>query len=445
MKLEISFAFIGLLFSLPYTPVLAQSQTITQSPKNTPVRVAIMPFCNESNVTDSTFQFDPKKIYNQTLGAIRTLGKCQKPLALVSKNRAAQAILMHSTEMETSPGDAFCDHYLTDVVCKEFGADILVLGEYIINPDSSVDVYYSFENCEGIYNSDVSYQTPQPIQGSLHKSAQLYQEVAQAIRKDLEVFSECKESIDLNTLLAEGLEWYRKGDSVGTAYLAAIQRFNLIVQYDPFHQQALYHLGLSYFSIDQLIEAQSYFERVVAYEDAQEYLTFCALGTKPATWYSTHSRRMQWWESLSDAWKGIFQNHILKTKGGRLPSEVQLEDLFARSLLTIENVRLPDLSGIEALTNLTQLRLSRTRLKSLKGIEKLQRLGQLYCSGNQLKSLEGIEQLPVLTRVYCRNNPLESLTGIDEIRRDNFVVFCGQNIPQEELVRVRALGINLQP
>ena len=375
MKLEIPFALIGLIFSLPSTIVFSQTGENTETTHKPPLQIAVMPFCNESNIKDTTFRFDPNKIYNRSINALRTLGDCHIPLAVVSKNRASRILLSHSGDSLGVAEEAYCDRYLSEAACKEFEADILVLGEYIINPDQSVEVYYSFENCDGIYHRDIDYLTAQPITGTLDYPEQLYVKIAGAIAKDIEAYAGCQQKLDVNSILAEGNSFYQQGDSLQTAYLMAIQKFNMILQVDPGHQKALYHLGLSHLAIDQFSEAKVYFERAADYEDARDYITYCSMNSHPANWYDTHFRRKGWWNELSDAWKSIFLKHVFKLSPNQEPSDEQLKKLFSLNVLSFENIRLPDISGIEALTNLTQLTLSKTRLSSLNGIEKVAKTG----------------------------------------------------------------------
>lgn len=440
--LWIALAYAHLILFTAATPQYTKAQeTEIPPPKNKNYRIAIMPFCDVS--TDTTIKTRPEiqRLYNHILASARNLQGCKTQVDWVSKNRASKAI----TDF-TGALDNFCDSYVTDSICKNFEADMLIAGEFVINTDSTVEVYYSVEDCEGIYTQNYTYLTEQPIRTTLKNLSLLYQTVANGIYNDLENFLKCKEEnveLDTTNMYAEAFKLFQLGEASMVNYARAIDAFQKLLVHNPKHLQARYYMGLAHFTLNEYEAAENCFKLVPDIKDAKVYYTYSQMKSKPACWYNNNKRRQEWWTNLHPEWKTVFNEEILGNNASDTPTEAQLEELFKKTELKFENVKLPNLSGLEGLSALTQLSCNRTKLESLEGIEKLQNIGQLSLDNNKLSSIVEISHLPLLTRLYCRNNPLKNLKGAENMNPSKSVIFCGASIPSKEIERIKSLGINI--
>ena len=426
----------------PEIPIFYHSQ---DSLSEESLRIAVLPFCDESS---SQYENHPdiNQLYNHILAGLRQLNGCKKNIEWVSKSRINQALVSSNKENENpnSPAVTFCETYGTDSICSQTATNILIMGEFIYDGKDEIAIYYSYENCKGLYESEISYLTEQPIIGSIKNPDQLYRTVAQAIEKDLEHFLECEQPISIEKIFNEGFVLFQRGDSLSTNYASAIQKFEEVLRIFPQHKDAAYYLAMSHFSLDQHTEAARWFSTIPQYKDASLYQTYSELGAKPASWYTTSIKRRKWWNKLDANWKKIFNISVLQLPENTTPSDGHLSTIFEATSVEIINQPLDNLEGLASLSNITQLTCNKNKLASLKGVENLKKLGQLNLNNNKLTNLEGIDKLPVLTRLYVKNNPIQSLRGLENVDKSRFVLFCGYGVPREEINRIKGLGIQIQ-
>lgn len=408
------------------------------------IRIAVLPFQDESTEIQNN-TLNSGQFFNHILSSVKQLNDCPQKIDLISKGQLMKsfAVLGQTVDAETGPTSFSYD--MLDSICARVETDVMILGEFLVDEEGKVEVFYSYENCKGFYSSEIKYQTAQPIQGSMSDVNQLYSAVSQAIKHDIEVFLACEKQVDVEGLFQSGYERYVRGDSVPSAYARAIEFFNKILIHDPTHQEAIYYSGLAYFGLGEHNKAMTYFTQIPEYKDTPDYLVYCRLGSKPAFWYNTDRKRQGWWEDeLSASWRETLNMAVLNKAKDHQPSVAELADIFNKTSIQIVDIPLDNLDGLSALTNITQLSCNKNKLSSLQGVEKLQSLGQLNFDNNKLIHLDGIDRLPLLTRLYVRNNPIKKLTGIEHVDKDRFVLFCSYNVPKEEIKRIKNLGINVQ-
>lgn len=404
------------------------------------LRIAVLPFQDES-LTPSKDGLQTVQFFNHIMGAVKQLNACPQPLDWVSKSQLANSFQILGENGRASNISAS----LLDSLCQQLETDILIQGEFLVDEQGQVEVFYSYENCKGFYSSQIKYQSPQPIVGRLNEIDQLYAQVGQAIKKDMEVYLDCKALVDIEGLFQPGYEQYLQADSLPSHYLRAIDQFEKVLEQDPNHKDAIYYAGLSYFSLGEHKKASGYFAQIPEYKDIPKYQIYSKIGSRPAFWYNTHRKRKIWWEKeLSPDWQETINVAVLKKSKDHQPTLEELEELFKKTSVRIVNYPLENLEGLAALTNITQLSCNKNKLTNLQGVEKLQNLGQINLDNNKLNHLDGIDKLPLLTRLYVRNNPIKSLSGIENVDKSRFVLFCSYNVPREEIKRVKNLGINVQ-
>ncbi|MEM8889822.1 MAG: hypothetical protein AAGD28_17740 [Bacteroidota bacterium] len=429
----------------------AYSQTIaTQTDRGAdPLRITVLPFCEELSSQDNQSDLNSYEMYDAIMASIRVFYDCADPLEWVSKNGMGNSVSTSLQKSRDQVGvNTSCEQEVAINICESINTDLMVRGEYLISDDKSVEVYYSYENCKGIYSSQIEYLSSQPIVGSMDDLPQLYQSVGAAIQKDLQKFLGCKTgmtTIELSNNMQEAKEFFHKGDESMLNYLKSIELFEKIEASQHELPDAKYHLGLAYFSLGEYEKAKDYFEALGDFEDAAEYKTYCGLQSKPAIWYNNPERRRMWWNDINSEWKKAICTQVFQISANEMPPDQKLDSLFNMSSLQIERVPLPDMKGIQALTQLTQLSFFKTELRSLEGIESLINLGQISLNNNKIQSLKELENLPLLTRIYCRNNPLENLAGVENMAPNRSVIFCGGSVSNKEMKRIRTLGIKVQP
>lgn len=429
----------------------AYSQTETDGAHRAadPLKITVLPFCEELSSQDTGTDLNSYEMYDAIMASIKVFYECADPLEWVSKNGMGNSITTSLLKSRDQEGiNTSCEQLASLNVCENINTDLMVRGEYLISDDNSVEVYYSYENCKGIYSSQIEYLSSQPIVGSLDDLPQLYQLVGLAIQKDLQKFLDCKTgmtAIELSNNMREAKEFFHKGDESMLNYLKSIELFEKVEASQHDLPDAKYHLGLAYFSLGEYDKAKGYFEQLADFESAADYKTYCELQSKPAIWYNNPERRRMWWNDISSEWKKAISSQIFRLSATDVPPDQKLDSLFNMSSLQLERVPISDMTGIQALTNLTQISFFKTELRSLEGIESLINLGQISLNNNKIQSLKELEDLPLLTRIYCRNNPLESLAGVENMTPNRSVIFCGGSVSNKEMKRIRSLGIKVQP
>jgi len=133
-----------------------------------------------------------------------------------------------------------------------------------------------------------------------------------------------------------------------------------------------------------------------------------------------------WWNSLSPAWKGVFQEQELKGKNVT-PNDEQL-------------VRIVQITHIDCSNN--------KDVKNLKPLSKLSFLEEIRCENTNIESLEGIENLANLRVIDCSDNdninsliPLSNNLNLEEIDCSNTMV---KNLaPLVSLKKLTKLDVHL--
>ena len=161
------------------------------------IRIAVLPFCDESGSSNNFTKPNPQVLYNHIFGSLKELYACKKPVEWISKKLVGQSIGTYASNSSVNS----CEYVLTDSICKDVNADIMVMGEFIVNKDGSVDVYYSFENCEGVYASGIEYLTAQPLRLNTGNMESMYIGVAEAIQQDLDNFLGCEKALAQKKLI----------------------------------------------------------------------------------------------------------------------------------------------------------------------------------------------------------------------------------------------------
>ena len=263
--------------------------------KPDPIRIAMMPFCNESPSLAVLIPPDRQKMYNYAMFRLKGLSDCTQAVEWVSKNKTGKTIASYISQTENKNQiTSSCDNDLTSSVCEEINADIIILGEYIVGQDKSVEVYYSYQKCEGIYASEIDYLTEQPIIGTTDDLTEIYRQVGDAIKQDLQQFLDCEsgnKQLDEEISLQEGKVLYESGDKSPLNYLKAIDFFESKNTDHGSSPEIKYYIGLSYFAIGEYKKAEVFLSEIGDFEDAVEYLNYCKLESRPAIWYKQCSQK----------------------------------------------------------------------------------------------------------------------------------------------------------
>ncbi|MCQ2975582.1 MAG: leucine-rich repeat domain-containing protein [Bacteroidales bacterium] len=137
-----------------------------------------------------------------------------------------------------------------------------------------------------------------------------------------------------------------------------------------------------------------------------------------------------WWNSLSPAWKKIFQKEELKGKDVD-PNDEQLTWIIRMTSLSCQgNQEITDLKPLRILTSLESLDCSNTNVTSLEGIENLTGLKYINCSNNDnISSLSSVSHLVYLEEINCGNTMVKDLTPLRNLHnlKKLDVHFCTVN------------------
>lgn len=176
-----------------------------------------------------------------------------------------------------------------------------------------------------------------------------------------------------------------------------------------------------------------------------------------------------WWNTLSDAWKLVFNAVYKNLYTTDIPDNDTLNLLcniqvmrFAGPTAMYPNmqIELEDMSGISQLQNLKILVVVNHNITSLKGIEELKNLESLFVFENKISDISSVSCLPNLKEfyfqsnlvtslkdlshnynlktIYCSRNRLESLEGITEQHADqltNFICLPNEFIKDREIIQ----------
>ncbi len=124
-----------------------------------------------------------------------------------------------------------------------------------------------------------------------------------------------------------------------------------------------------------------------------------------------------WWNSLSPAWKKVFQDMELKGKDVE-PTDEQLNSMVGLTHIECNgNQGIEDLKPLARLSNVIVIDCSNTNIKSLTGIENLRNLTELDCSNNDnINSLIPVTGLINLISLNCGNTMVKSLAPLTYLK-----------------------------
>lgn len=178
---------------------------------------------------------------------------------------------------------------------------------------------------------------------------------------------------------------------------------------------------------------------------------------RPAEWFDTEEKRLQWWMDLEPQWQRAFSEAVFKEKKAHYsPSDVELSFLFDLEQLLLcgngdfsyrnnspdINFQLTNLSGIKNLTKLRCLEVDYNGLiDSLEPLQHLVNLQTLWADNNSISDLSPLMGLQNLTDICIWNNQittLEPLAGLINLRGLTLGIY-GQGNPLEDIEPLKYL------
>lgn len=151
---------------------------------------------------------------------------------------------------------------------------------------------------------------------------------------------------------------------------------------DPLYGEAMYVMAKLMIGNNNYNKAM-YFVREalsVGYRESlmQEYLTHCGLLNRPADWYDTEAKRLEWWNNLSGEEVSLMIQ-LMDNLGinGRKFTEAyvyrdeDIRQLFQTTVLSLKNMKPDDLRVFSCFTRVDLLLLENTRMKSDDGVQYL--------------------------------------------------------------------------
>ncbi len=156
---------------------------------------------------------------------------------------------------------------------------------------------------------------------------------------------------------------------------------------------------------------------------------------RPAEWFDTPEKRLQWWLDLEPQWRkafleAVFQLRKLPNYENYQPTDKELAFLFGLRQLNVcgsgdfrnrnnppdISFQLTNLTGVRNLTGLRRIECDFNGLiESLEPLRHLVNLEVLWCDNNRISSLEPLMGLGKLRGLCCWNNHitnLEPLAGL---------------------------------
>lgn len=157
---------------------------------------------------------------------------------------------------------------------------------------------------------------------------------------------------------------------------------------------------------------------------------------RPAEWFDTPEKRLQWWLDLEPQWQRAFSEAVFKEKGKNYaPVDLELEFLFdLDELLVCGNgdfayqnnppdisFQLTNLSGVKNLTKLKNIEFDYNGLiESLEPLKHLVNLINIWADNNRISDLSPLMGLHNLQDLCIWNNQitnLEPLAGLINLER----------------------------
>ncbi len=125
-----------------------------------------------------------------------------------------------------------------------------------------------------------------------------------------------------------------------------------------------------------------------------------------------------WWNSLSPAWKTVFQEQELKGKNVT-PNDEQLERIVQITHIDCSyNKEVKNLKPLSKLSFLIEIRCEHTNIESLEGIENLTNLMVIDCSDNDnINSLIPLTNNVNLEEIDCSNTMVKNLAPLVYLKK----------------------------
>lgn len=125
-----------------------------------------------------------------------------------------------------------------------------------------------------------------------------------------------------------------------------------------------------------------------------------------------------WWNSLSPAWKSVFQEQELKGKNVT-PNDEQLVRIIRITHIDCSyNKDVKNLKPLSKLSLLEEIRCESTTIESLEGIENLANLKVIDCSDNDnINSLIPLTNNMNLEEIDCSNTMVKSLSPLVYLKK----------------------------
>lgn len=153
---------------------------------------------------------------------------------------------------------------------------------------------------------------------------------------------------------------------------------------------------------------------------------------RPAEWFDTPAKRLQWWLDLEPQWRqafneAVFQKRRMENSRDYQPTDEELQFLFGLDTLMVcgtgafkhrnnfpdISFQLTNLTGVQNLTNLRRIECDYNgQIDSLEPLRNLVNLRVLWCDNNRIEDLSPLMGLHNLTRLCCWNNRIRSLEPI---------------------------------
>lgn len=157
---------------------------------------------------------------------------------------------------------------------------------------------------------------------------------------------------------------------------------------------------------------------------------------RPAEWFDTTEKRLQWWLDLEPQWQKAFSEAVFREKGKTYaPTDTELQFLFGlEELLVCGNgdfkrrnnpadisFQLTNLSGVKSLTKLKNIEFDYNgQIESLEPLKHLVNLTNIWADNNQINDLSPLMGLHNLSDLCIWNNQitdLEPLAGLINLER----------------------------
>lgn len=155
--------------------------------------------------------------------------------------------------------------------------------------------------------------------------------------------------------------------------------------------------------------------------------------------YKTN-RLTNWWSSVSEDWKKVFQDQMDKDTTA---SRENLHRLVEQEKLHITDEPVRDLSALSEFVRLRELHFTGTAIQDLNPLAHLTSLQSLHATNSPLQNMETLEQLNNLEDLNIANTPISDLNDIGNLENLKKLNCSGTQIkrldPLEDLSKLEQL------